>query len=142
MIPEIVSVSTNTLYKAGGGILTITGQGFDLTPSNNVVMVDDVSCTVFESTGDQIRCVLAEKTTTTTATLFVGGTGARVKEYYNVRKADLTSSITPTYTKYYTDIESRRNDDTSDPQYTRTIETWFVPPQTGGYIFFASCDDN
>lgn len=55
VVPEIVSVSSNTFYKASGGILTIKGFGFDLTPANNVVMVDDVSCTVFESTDTQIK---------------------------------------------------------------------------------------
>ena len=142
MIPEVVSVSSNTLYKASGGILTISGFGFDLTPSNNLVMVDDVSWAVFESTDTQIRWVLGEKQTTTSATTFVGGSGARVKEYYGLRKSSVTDSSSPTKTKYYTDIESRRNDDTNDPQYTRIIESWFVPPQTGGYIFFASWDDS
>ena len=142
MIPEIISVSSNTFYNAAGGVLTITGYGFDLTPTNNVVMVDDVACTVFESTQNEIKWVLAEKTTTTTATIFSGGSGARVKEYYGLASSAVTDTTIPTKTQYYTDIESRRNDDTSDPQYTRIIETWFVPPQTGGYIFFASWDDN
>ena len=112
MIPEIISVSSNTFYNAAGGVLTITGYGFDLTPSNNVVMVDDVACTVFESTENQIKWVLAEKTTTTTATIFSGGSGARVKEYYGLASSAVTDSTSPTKTQYYTDIESRRNDDT------------------------------
>ena len=142
-IPSVTEVSASTLYKAPGGILTIKGEGFDVTSSNNEVKVDDVTCTVFEATSSHLRCSLAEKSTTTSATNFVGGIGARVKEYSGYSDVSKIPDLnSPTSTLYYTDIESRRYTDDEDNSLVRTLEYWFVPPQTGGYIFHASCDNS
>jgi hypothetical protein len=138
-IPSISEVSSNSFYKAPGAIVTIKGDGFDQDPTKNTVTVDDVTCEVFESTMTHLKCTLGEKTTTSSATSFVGGTGARVKEYSGY--SSITDSTTATNTLYYTDIDARRNSDADDDALVRVVEGWFVPPQTGGYIFHASCDD-
>jgi len=82
--------------------------------------------------------VIGEKTTTTSGTIFSGGIGAKVNEYIGYGKADVTDALKPTQKTFYTDIESRRNIDDDDNKFTRIVETWFVPPQTGGYIFHAA----
>jgi hypothetical protein len=141
-IPSIDEVTHSELYKAPGGIITIKGDGFSNTPSENTVTVDDVDCSVLEASDTQIRCQLAEKTVDTTATEFVGGMGAHVKEYKGYSAISSISGTTAvTKEIYYTDIESRRNTDDEDNSLVRTLEFWFVPPKTGGYIFHASCDD-
>jgi hypothetical protein len=68
--------------------------------------------------------------------------GAHVKEYKGYSSISSISDTTAvTQEIYYTDIESRRNTDDEDHSLVRTLEFWFVPPKTGGYIFHASCDD-
>lgn len=141
-IPSIKEVTHSELYKALGGIITIKGDGFSNTPSENTVTVDDVNCNILEASDTQIRCQLEEKTTVTSGTEFVGGMGAHVKEYKGYSAiSSVSDSTTVTQEIYYTDIESRRNTDDEDNSLVRIIEYWFVPPKTGGYIFHASCDD-
>ena len=138
-IPKIDEISINSLYMNGGLIITIYGEGFGLNPTDNTVTVDDVACSVCMATDTMIKCSLNEKSTTTTASYFVGGMGARGKEYSGISSS---ASITQnsTYTDiYFTDIESRRS--TSDSSFVREVEYWFVPPQNGDYIFHASCDN-
>lgn len=141
-IPKVDSVSLNSFYSAGGQVVTVTGEGFGITPADNTVMIDDVECVVYEATDTQLKCVLDEKTTTTTDTYFVGGTGARVKEYSQISSASSITANSAYTDTYFTDIESRRNTDDDDYSMVRTLNYWFVPPQDGDYIFHASCDDS
>ena len=57
-VPKVDSISSNEFYKAGGAILTISGEGFDLTEDNNQVKVDDLDCTIIKSTSTSIKCLL------------------------------------------------------------------------------------
>jgi hypothetical protein len=140
-VPKVNSVSSNTLYKAAGSVLTISGEGFDPTIENNSVKVDDLDCKVFEASTTQLKCVLPAKTTTTTGTEFVGGIGANSVEYDGLVNSEIASAINPSpIYKHFTDIESRRN--VYNGKMTRTIQAWFVPPQTGDYVFHASCDNH
>lgn len=141
-IPSVNGVSAHTLYKAGGGILIIKGDGFRAKVSENEVTVDGVVCKVFEASETQLKCVLEAKTGDTTGTAFVGGTGARVKEFSGYTTSTVKPTTIPTKTLYYTDIESRRDSDENDQSLVRVVEGWFVPPQNGKYIFHAACDDS
>lgn len=141
-IPNVDKISSSSFYVAGGQVITITGTGFGINPEDNTVMVDDVECVVYESSDTQLKCVLDEKTTTTTDTYFAGGTGARVREYIGVSRVSDITNDTPYLDRYFTDIESRRNTDDDDNAMVRQLEYWFVPPQDGDYIFHASCDDS
>ena len=139
-VPSVDSISHSTLYNAPGSIITIIGDGFSSTMASNEVTVDDLSCTILSSSSTEIKCQLPEKTTTTTGTEFVGGTGAREYIYENLYISELTTDSVANSTSLFTDITSRRNVE-PDERYTRTLEYWFIPPQTANYTFHASCDD-
>lgn len=138
-IPSVNSVSTNTLYQASGAIITVKGDGFSPFATENTVTVDGLDCSVLSSTQSEIVCQLPENASPSTATEFVGGTGAREYRYLNTYISQINADTVPSSVSYFTDIESRRN--VEDDRFTRSLEYWFVPPQTGNYTFHAACDD-
>jgi len=140
-VPKIDLIKTNTLYKAPNTLFTVRGEGFDPEESNNSVMIDDLSCTVLESSSTEIKCLLPEKTTDTTQDLYIGGTGARVKEYKET-KGQISTTSTPLAEGYMTDLGSIRGTIDTSTTRTKVVETWFVPPQDGDYVFYAVCDDS
>ena len=57
MTPSVSSVSEDT--SNGSIILTISGSGFSLIPSENIVQVGDLKCTPISSTISSIECTLS-----------------------------------------------------------------------------------
>ena len=104
-----------------------------------MVTFDDLTCDVVDFSSTHITCQLPEKTTTTTASYFVGGQGARVKAYSSGRSG-LDETATPIYETVFTDLDVEKNTIVDTPE-TRVVETWFVPPQDGNYTILALCDD-
>jgi hypothetical protein len=141
IIPKVNGLSSNELYKNPGSIVTVEGEGFDPIAENNEVQIDDLACDVIEASTNSITCQLPEKTSDTTASFYIGGTGAHAKEYKGVNSNSVSGSTTPTRETLFTDLEGIRGNPYISGAYSRSLETWFIAPRDGDYVFHASCDD-
>jgi len=94
---------------------------------------------VLEATETDITCQITVSNSDYTGTTdFVGGLGAHVVEYTGIVNSQISSAYTP-INRHFTDMTSRTG--INSQRMTRTVEAWFVPPQSGDYIFHGSCDD-
>jgi hypothetical protein len=137
-VAKVTGISSNELYKNPGSIVTVTGVGFDPIAENNEVQVDDLTCDVIEATSETITCQLPEKVSGTTSSVYIGGTGAHVKEFAGVNSGSVSWSASPTRATLFTDLQSVKGNHYIGGHFGRKLETWFIAPKDGDYVFHAN----
>lgn len=135
-IPKVTAVSHHELSTATGSIITISGEGFSPITSENTVDVGGNACLALEASETDITCQVTISNSDYSGTIdFVGGLGANVVEYEDIVNSEITIDHTPVH-KHLSDFTVRTG--VNEGKLTRTVEAWFIPPQSGDYIFHGS----
>lgn len=141
-VPVIKKMNLNSAYLTGGQNLVIEGYGFDNATTIDI-KADGVDCKLKQVTKTTIHCTVGEKAAASAlSSNFVGQKGVRRKFF----QKDATTI--PTLASFNTltggvdllQMDTAAPADISD-NYGNWIRYWFVPPVTGKYRFYLSCDD-
>lgn len=97
--PTALAVFNFTPQQAGAGTtVTIQGQGFSTTPSQDVVKFNGVAATVTAATANTLTVVIPAGATTGAISVTVGGSTASSTTSYTVLPLATILSVTPSYT--------------------------------------------
>jgi len=146
--PVIFSVSKSSGSINGGQEVLIKGYGFEHGTVD--VKIDGVTCVEKSKTNEEVKC-LSGKTGAisdqTEGKVFGGQNGLKRTLYYTGhRKSHVpyteakiaSDKIKPTNTTLITAFNTPAK---VGDWYSQSTEGWFIPPKTGKYRFYQTCDN-
>jgi hypothetical protein len=142
-IPVIFEISENTGYTTGGQNITVKGFGFDAGKVHAVI--DGQNCTVTASSRYEFDCTLQPKSNVSDLSHPYQGQHGATRFFTNSSVHHNGGWLRIQDVKTYKndgpqlalDLQAERN---HGDRIASLYKTWFVPPETGRYRFYMSCD--
>jgi len=140
-LPVVYNISSNIGYNTGGQNLTIQGYGFDSGTIKAVI--DGQDCKVTSFSRHEFDCTIQKRNGTSDLTIPHIGQHGLTRDFINKS----SSNRNPSWSNMDNEPAERQLAIDLQAEYFygnrlgSVYKAWFIPPMTGKYRFYMTCDD-